>query len=776
MEAETSNRKCDHDDNRKKVCAACGRKISFGKKNPSKFLVNDRVQKLLQIFSNKDFTISSANFPLSICSSCRNALTEREKNDFKRPLPKMPNFEEILLSKETRASNSQCNCYICLTGRYTGHAKVDTGRGHVRDEVIKIDANNGLYGSSSMSSLPSKVTVPTAEFRIPKLELCKNCLQEIGKGKRHSCSNKAAPGNVANTVKYLPEKQQEQVITTLLKNNIKLKTTSMEQSSSTCQNVELNLSTKGRTARLVMNPSQQKQVVFPVESLDNYQVNSGASSSQMEKLTNFLRVNAGKQSVPAYYKEHVSEKAKTLQNLYKNYICEFDVEDKKEKENRTVVWADAEELLEAVLQERKETGSSVIKVMADGGQGFFKICMTVLPENYSPELDRGVDGTELDSESEEEMEASNSPKSKRSLYSEGGSVGRKGKLTGVHRLIMLCIVPQIKESYENLDLLFKLTKINNISFKFVSDFKVLLLVNGQQTATSSYPSPYCFVTLRSLRGSDEKRLDDHDDIDETDETTSASVANDMNTSRECVGLKTYGDLRKSHAKFCSLGSNKKFAKDCESTINPPLFAEQDDVYVAEKCVIPELHILQGYVNHLFWNGLVPLLGRDRALLWPKKLKLIPKNYHGEIFEGNPCRKLLKEADHLNDPEVLGDVSPICIVPFISAFKAMNKVVHDCFSARQVSSELDKDIEELKKAFKATGVSETLKVHMLLHHVKHSLHFLGKRGLGLWSEQAGESIHREFLKYWERHKINMIDDPGYGTRLQKAVVEFSSRHI
>ena len=30
--------------------------------------------------------------------------------------------------------------------------------------------------------------------------------------------------------------------------------------------------------------------------------------------------------------------------------------------------------------------------------------------------------------------------------------------------------------------------------------------------------------------------------------------------------------------------------------------EDDDMYVIQKCVPPELHLLQGFVNHLFWDG------------------------------------------------------------------------------------------------------------------------------------------------------------------------------
>lgn len=121
---------------------------------------------------------------------------------------------------------------------------------------------------------------------------------------------------------------------------------------------------------------------------------------------------------------------------------------------------------------------------------------------------------------------------------------------------------------------------------------------------------------------------------------------------------------------------------CHNTINAPLFNEDKDKYVIEKCLIPELHILQGFVNHMFWDGLVPLLGRENALIWPKKMNLIPKNYHGEIFEGNACRKLLKESDKLLDPEIFSNINPIQLVPFISAFKAMDKVVSSCFSTKK----------------------------------------------------------------------------------------------
>ena len=57
----------------------------------------------------------------------------------------------------------------------------------------------------------------------------------------------------------------------------------------------------------------------------------------------------------------------------------------------------------------------------------------------------------------------------------------------------------MKETYDNLKVLFELTNFNNISYKFVSDYKLLLIINRQQTATAAYPCPYCFVSLSGLR-------------------------------------------------------------------------------------------------------------------------------------------------------------------------------------------------------------------------------------------------------------------------------------
>lgn len=353
-------------------------------------------------------------------------------------------------------------------------------------------------------------------------------------------------------------------------------------------------------------------------------------------------------------------------------------------------------------------------------------------------------------------------------------MGKKAKLTSVKRVIILCIVPNMKETYENTKLLFDLTKIINIPFKFDCDFKLLLIDIGQQSASAMYPCPYCFVSLKDLRKKNDLNIIETEDSSSTAGCSSNTESLQSNDSK----LKTFGDLRNDFGKFELTGKNLKYSKECHSTINMPLFVERDDITVLEKCIIPELHILLGFVNHLFWDGLIPLLEEEEALMWPKSLGLIPKNYHGKCFEGGACRKLLKEADKLNNPRIYKNGGCFAIVPYINAFKAMNKVVNCCFKSDKVGEGLNEHLKELRRALDAIeNLSETVKIHVLKEHIEKCLEFIeNDYGLGLWSEQCGESIHREFLEIRSRYFVNDIDNELYSIQLLRAVIEFSSLNI
>lgn len=204
MQRDFINKKCSHENNRCKVCAACGRKIVLGTRKIGNFAINENLALLLQKYSNSKFDLSNSKFPLSICLTCKQALVEREKNVSRRTLPVMPNFEDIELPAITRSrDDNDCNCFICLTARYKGHEYHKT-----KDPVI-INKENGMYGSSVIAN--RKTQKPDLSIIDNTVRLCSTCLSSFGRGKPHVCSKSKSPENVLKVVENLPEKQQEQV-------------------------------------------------------------------------------------------------------------------------------------------------------------------------------------------------------------------------------------------------------------------------------------------------------------------------------------------------------------------------------------------------------------------------------------------------------------------------------------------------------------------------------------------------------------------------------------
>lgn len=669
--------KCSHYENRKKICAPCGEKIVFGKNKPEKYLITDKIENLINKYVSKKCKITNEKYPLSICRTCYLTLLDMEKEICTRPLQKMPNYEDIILPRDTRATLKEgtCSCYICEKARFKGHIKCSTGKGKKRNVNNIINTSSGPGETLQNEKFSNSLSLKKKPAETMKL--CDKCFQEVGKGKKHSCKNSAE--NMMKIIELLPEKEKEKIAANIIKN--KVDCDEAGPSKKIINQTLVLTNSKGRKSRIIVNPSETEKIVLTEENLDNFRVNLGASTNQMRKITNFFRSNVGRMSIPPDYLKHMSKKSKIFNDVYKAEIQEFDCEKIPLKQKRPVVYANAEEVLETVIEHRKIIGNVLIKVMADGGQKFFKISLSILPENYDPDSDSLNNDKYLMTETENtdsSLEVFEEHKShKRTLYSEGGILSKKAKLTSVNRLILLCVVPQIKESYDNMKLLFDLTKVNNIPFKFVSDFKMLLIINGQQTASASFPCPYCFISLKELKNDPYSE----NDVNVKDDTSS----NHSRGMEDSTRLKTYGDLRADYEKYCLAGQTKGSSKNCHSTVNPPLLNEDDNVFVLQKCIIPELHVLQGFVNHLFWRGLVPLLGREKAILWPTKLNLIPKNYHGEAFEGNACRNLLKSADNLNNPEIYSHVGYLKIAPYIAAFKAMNKIVVYCFTSRKVAA-------------------------------------------------------------------------------------------
>ena len=51
----------------------------------------------------------------------------------------------------------------------------------------------------------------------------------------------------------------------------------------------------------------------------------------------------------------------------------------------------------------------------------------------------------------------------------------------------------------------------------------------------------------------------------------------------------------------------------------------------------------------------------------------------------------------------------------------------------------------------------------------------ERGLGFFSEQAMESLHKEFKKEWGVDRVDK-NHPSYGDRLRNTLVRLNAKHI
>ena len=73
------------------------------------------------------------------------------------------------------------------------------------------------------------------------------------------------------------------------------------------------------------------------------------------------------------------------------------------------------------------------------------------------------------------------------------------KVGGVKKLNLLAIVPAVIEDHHNMQILSNLIIVDDISFLYVADFKLLLITIGKQTSRAMQPCAYCDATRDDIR-------------------------------------------------------------------------------------------------------------------------------------------------------------------------------------------------------------------------------------------------------------------------------------
>ncbi|KAF4680527.1 hypothetical protein FOZ60_013297 [Perkinsus olseni] len=187
-----------------------------------------------------------------------------------------------------------------------------------------------------------------------------------------------------------------------------------------------------------------------------------------------------------------------------------------------------------------------------------------------------------------------------------------------------------------------------------------------------------------------------------------------------------------------------------------------------------LHLLLGIVNKLYDKARPTETSGASNSLHARHCKALVKYnirrsvYFDGAFEGNGCSRLLDEIAAGRIPFEQR------ARPFVEALKAFKVVKDKCLGLMRVPG-WSQAIASFRTAWEATSLPYTLKVHVLCSHVEEYLEryeTVPDAGLGLSSEQSGESLHARLQRVWNlRFKANPNNEV-FRERLVDCVVSYN----
>ena len=675
------------------------------------------------------------HLPNSICTRCRNLLLKVDSGKCDASsLPDPVDVSTLELPVLTRSSGvfeldslNGCSCFICIIARANPK---QSGFNKAKDNFQPYPL--GRPPSQTIARLPLAKPVT----------VCSLCFQMVGRGIPHPqpCGISRRRDNLAEEV-MKDARGAEQVASSVLKR--KAAEAPPDASS-------ISLATKGRDLPVPLpSSSKQSEALFqgkpvPASEFAKLQSVTNMSYNQLEQVAHWYRVANGRNSVEAGLMKKLKLEDNAVEDFFSAVECEMDSpckEDRAEGKTvkRSVVYCtNITGLLDYLREKREFQADSDLftKVGIDGGGAFLKVCMTV--------------------EEAKAADAPAEPAQGRSSYNDG-AFKKELKFSGVKRLLVIGIVEAVCENFNNTKTLMDLINLNSISFSSSVDMKMANCLLGLGTAASTYPCPWCEQPKKTfasdLAGSYNLR-------------SFASIK--ANAEKYMAAVEQYqGQSKLSSAKFLS----------CERL--PLLIVPDDDQLVIDALPPMELHLFLGVVNHIY-NHLDSSLKAGNCSItaadWSVPLGMTRAEHYGGQFNGNQCQKLLDHVDRLET--LLKDASALDIGgPSLDALRAFNEVVAACFKVT-----LQPDFQAKIKAFEACylklDLSVTPKVHAVCVHVPQFLqrNGEGKKGLGYWSEQASESVHRDWDKLWvDSSYKRALSHKDYQKKLLACAIRYNSRH-
>ena len=164
-------------------------------------------------------------------------------------------------------------------------------------------------------------------------------------------------------------------------------------------------------------------------------------------------------------------------------------------------------------------------------------------------------------------------------------------------------------------------------------------------------------------------------------------------------------------------------------------------------------------------------GTDPALDFAKHMNLVRSSYHGGDFEGNQCKGFLKSLDKLEL------VLPVELANYLVCLQCLSKVVSGCYG-KLVDTSYKKYIRDFSISFEALNISETPSIHAVKTHILDFFERNGTdNGLGIYSEQASESVHYDWeASVWDQGYKVAESHPSNPSNLMRATAKYNFRHL
>lgn len=556
-------------------------------------------------------------------------------------------------------------------------------------------AHAELQAAVKLKKKPGRPVVVKDTIKAESFKICSNCFSKIYRGCSHS--------------KQVCSSRRSKVYH--LENLIDSDSTTKERlASRTIASSENGLlSTLGRSPRYMpqsaSSPKNRPTISFSDMSSISQDLN--LSARQTYRLGRDLRKAAG-------YRLVVEPNLKpNLEHLHQRLNDFFELRNPSYtgigKENRsftqqTVICNNLQLFIHEIVSVREvDLNSSLIKIGIDGGGGFLKVSLAI--HNDSAET------------------------------SDDKVLSKSFKTSGVKKLFIIGLVPDVPENYWNLKSLWLLIGIHKltIDFTIASDMKICNILLGLMAHGSLHPCSWCDVEKGNLHS--------------------------------CGNQRTIGSLKQLFWNYYDSGADTRKAKEFGNVVHASLLHGGDDTPIIAKVPPPELHLLIGPVCTLFkhMQNVWPA-----AKSWLEACHVERQMYHGGTFTGNTCITLL------NNLHLLHTLSPPSCCKFVETFRCFKRVVDSCYG-KDLHAQYHARIQDFKNSYLHLGIPVTPKIHAVMYHV-HEFCELKDTGLGPFSEQSVESLHQDFQNAWEKVSVSSTSNPRYGERLLKAVQMYNSRHM